>query len=128
MTIGRVRHPVVPDGRVVGIVRRDLFRAAISSVLAPPRRRARWQTDRSARDEQAALPAQASRSLRRAVDLIEKRIGCLPVSRTEPDRAARERLCGCSSSGWGTATASDDQPETVRPTKLRRTMPFHTIR
>jgi CBS domain-containing protein len=85
MRLGRIRHlPVTSAGEVVGILsQRDLFRAAISSLL---------QLDRSA--EQAFLakvPVRAmmtpapvtvgpEESVRAAVRLmLERKIGCLPV-------------------------------------------------
>jgi CBS domain-containing protein len=85
MRLGRIRHlPVVADGHVVGIVsERDLFRAAVSSLL---------QLRREAEREWfAAIPVEAvmtarvftiapSAPLRAAVAImLDKRIGCLPV-------------------------------------------------
>jgi CBS domain-containing protein len=85
MRLGRIRHlPVVSGDRVVGILsQRDLFRAAVSSLL-----QLRGDAER---EWLATIPVKAvmtpqvftvapSVSLRAAVRLmIEKRIGCLPV-------------------------------------------------
>jgi CBS domain-containing protein len=85
MTLGRIRHmPVLSAGRLVGILsQRDLFRAAISSVL---RFRAAAEREWLAgirvgevmtRNVATAWPEW---SIRQAVDLmLEKKIGCLPV-------------------------------------------------
>lgn len=85
MRLGRIRHlPVVSGEKVVGIVsQRDLFRAAVSSLL---------QLGYAAeREWLAQIPVGAvmtphvftvppSASLRIAVGIMaEKRIGCLPV-------------------------------------------------
>ena len=85
MRLARIRHlPVVSEGRVVGILsQRDLFRAAVSSLL---------QLRREAeREWLATIPVQAvmtrpvftvpaSVTLRAAVGImLDKRIGCLPV-------------------------------------------------
>ncbi len=85
MRLGRIRHlPVVSRGALVGILsQRDLFRAAVSSVL---------QMQRSAeRDWLQAIPVEAvmttqvfsvgpATHVRTAVGImLEKRIGCLPV-------------------------------------------------
>jgi acetoin utilization protein AcuB len=85
MRLGRIRHlPVVEGERVVGIVsERDLFRAAVSSLL---------QLDFAAeREWLAKIPVRGvmntrvftippSASLRSAVKIMaEKKIGCLPV-------------------------------------------------
>jgi CBS domain-containing membrane protein len=85
MRLGRIRHlPVVSGERVVGIVsQRDLFRAAVSSLL-------QLQSE-AEREWLASIPVRAvmttpvftvgpSISLRAAVaSMIDKRIGCLPV-------------------------------------------------
>jgi CBS domain-containing membrane protein len=85
MRLGRIRHlPVVAGERVLGIVsQRDLFRAAVSSLL-----QLRYDTER---EWLASIPVRAvmtapvftvapSVSLRAAVDImLDKRIGCLPV-------------------------------------------------
>jgi CBS domain-containing protein len=85
MRLGRIRHlPVVEGDRLVGILsQRDLFRAAVSSVL---------QFRRPAEQEWlATVPVQAvmtpapltvgpETSIRTAVaTMLERRIGCLPV-------------------------------------------------
>ena len=85
MRLGRIRHlPVVSGDRVVGIVsQRDLFRAAVSSLLQlGGEAERRWL---------AGIPVKAvmtphvftvapSISLRTAVHVMtEKRVGCLPV-------------------------------------------------
>ena len=85
MRLGRIRHlPIVDGDRVVGIVsQRDLFRAAVSSLL---------QLGGDAeRKWLAAIPVTAvmashvfttppSTSVRTAVRImVEKKIGCLPV-------------------------------------------------
>jgi CBS domain-containing protein len=85
MRLGRIRHlPVVAGERVVGILsQRDLFRAAVSSLL-----QLRGDAERA---WLATIPVKAvmtphpitigpAASLRAAVALmVEKRIGCLPV-------------------------------------------------
>jgi CBS domain-containing protein len=85
MRLGRIRHlPVVSVDRVVGILsQRDLFRAAVSSLLE-------FRHD-AEREWLATIPVKAvmtakvftvdpSVSLRAAVRLmIDRRIGCLPV-------------------------------------------------
>lgn len=90
MTLGRIRHlPVVDGHRLVGIVsQRDLFRAAISSVLQfRPAAERSWLgkiavMEVMTRDVHSAGPTWP---LRQAVTLMnEKRVGCLPV--TEGDR------------------------------------------
>jgi len=93
MRLGRIRHlPVVEEGLLVGILsQRDLFRAAVSSVLQ--------LAQSSEREWLARIPVRAvmtptvisvppGTSIRRAVEImLEKRIGCLPV-------AERGRLLG----------------------------------
>lgn len=85
MRLGRIRHlPVVDGERVVGVVsQRDLFRAAVSSLL-----QLRGDAER---EWLAQVPVRGVMSpnvftvgpsipLRVAVDfMVEKRIGCLPV-------------------------------------------------
>jgi CBS domain-containing protein len=85
MRLGRIRHlPILSGGRLVGILsQRDLFRAAVSSVLQMARATEReWLN---------AVPVAAvmtsdvftvgpETSVRDAVELmIERKIGCLPV-------------------------------------------------
>ncbi len=93
MRLGRIRHlPVVEEGLLVGILsQRDLFRAAVSSVLQ--------LAQSSEREWLARIPVRAvmtptvisvppGTSIRRAVEImLDKRIGCLPV-------ADRGRLLG----------------------------------
>jgi CBS domain-containing membrane protein len=85
MRLGRIRHmPIVSGGQLVGIVsQRDLFRAAISSVLGFRRTAERdWLAQISTRAVMTTnvftiLP---DASMRSAVELmLAKRIGCLPV-------------------------------------------------
>jgi len=85
MRLGRIRHlPVVSGDRVVGVVsQRDLFRAAVSSLLQ--------LGGEAERKWLAGIPVKAvmtanvftvapSESLHAAVrTMIDKRIGCLPV-------------------------------------------------
>ena|SRR5690242_347204 len=85
MRLGRIRHlPIVEGTRVVGILsQRDLFRAAVSSLL-----QLRFEAERK---WLATVPVQAVMTpdvvtvlpgtpLRAAARLMaEKRIGCLPV-------------------------------------------------
>lgn len=85
MRLGRIRHlPVVEQGLLVGILsQRDLFRAAVSSVLQ--------LAHSSEREWLARIPVRAvmtpdvvsvppGTSIRRAVEImLERRIGCLPV-------------------------------------------------
>lgn len=90
MKLGRVRHmPVVTDGRLVGIVtQRDLFRAAVSSVLqfrASAERE--WLEHISVAEvmTREVITAAPDWPVARAVDaMLEHRIGCLPV--VENDR------------------------------------------
>ena len=85
MQLGRIRHlPILSRGRLVGILsQRDLFRAAVSSLL---------QLDRPAQQEWlAGIPVRAvmatdvvsigaTRPAADAVTLmLERKIGCLPV-------------------------------------------------
>jgi acetoin utilization protein AcuB len=85
MNLAHVRHmPVMSGVRLVGIVsQRDLFRAAISSVLHF-RRGAEHEWLEKIRVEEVmtkqVVTAGPDWTLQRAVDLmLEKRIGCLPV-------------------------------------------------
>ena len=85
MRLGRIRHlPVVSGERVVGIVsQRDLFRAAVSSLLQ--------LHGEAEREWLASIPVKAvmtphvltvgpSVSLRAAVQImLDKKVGCLPV-------------------------------------------------
>lgn len=85
MRLGRIRHmPVVSGSHLVGILsQRDLFRAAMSSILsAPPRAEREWLA--KIRVDQAmttpAISASPEWPIERAVEtMIEKKIGCLPV-------------------------------------------------
>jgi CBS domain-containing protein len=85
MTLGRIRHlPVLTAGAVVGILtQRDLFRAAIASVLElRPAAEREWLHKIHVAEvmTQPVLTARSDWPLRRAVDLmVEQRIGCLPV-------------------------------------------------
>jgi len=85
MTLGRIRHlPVLTAGAVVGILtQRDLFRAAIASVLElRPAAEREWLHKIHVAEvmTQPVLTAGSDWPLRRAVDLmVEQRIGCLPV-------------------------------------------------
>jgi len=85
MTLGRIRHmPVVAHDQVVGILtQRDLFRAAISSVLNfRPAAEREW-LGKIHVAEVMTRPVTTARSdwpMRQAVDLMmEQVIGCLPV-------------------------------------------------
>ena len=85
MRLGSLRHlPVVADGRVVGIVsQRDLFRAALSSLLQL-RREAEHEWLAMFRVRAIMTPhvfsVAPSVTLRDAVEImLDKRIGCLPV-------------------------------------------------
>lgn len=85
MTLARIRHmPVLAAGEVVGMLtQRDLFRAAISSVLElRPSAEREWLQKIHVAEvmTQPVLTARSDWTMRRAVDLmIERRIGCLPV-------------------------------------------------
>lgn len=85
MRLGRIRHmPVVAEGRLVGILsQRDLFRAAVSSVLKLQRSAEReWLAKIPVRDVMTAevVTIGPGASLAEAVQLmLERRIGCLPV-------------------------------------------------
>jgi CBS domain-containing protein len=90
MHLGRIRHmPVVSGDRLVGILsQRDLFRAAVSSVLAfRPSAEREWLA--KIRVEEVMVKqvytAQPEWTIGEAVQLmLDKRIGCLPV--VENDR------------------------------------------
>lgn len=85
MRLGRIRHmPIVSGGRLVGILsQRDLFRAAISSVLQFRSSTEReWLAKISIREAMTAsvYTVTPGTAVREAVEImIEKRIGCLPV-------------------------------------------------
>jgi CBS domain-containing protein len=85
MKLGRVRHmPVVAKGRLVGIVtQRDLFRAAVSSVLRFRARAEREWLEHIGVAEvmtKDVVTAQPDWTVRQAVDtMLERGIGCLPV-------------------------------------------------
>lgn len=85
MRLGRIRHmPVVSGGRLVGILsQRDLFRAAVSSILSfPPKAEREWLAKIRV-DEVMVAPAISARPewpIEQAVEtMIDKKIGCLPV-------------------------------------------------
>lgn len=85
MKLGRIRHmPVLSHGRLVGIVtQRDLFRAAISSVLGfRPVTEREWLAKIRVEEvmTKPVITAGADWTVRQAVDLmLERGIGCLPV-------------------------------------------------
>lgn len=86
MQLGRIRHlPVVSaENKVMGIVsQRDLFRAAVSSVLRMRKATEReWLGQIPVREVMTAHVATVppTATARQAVELmLEKRIGCLPV-------------------------------------------------
>ena len=85
MTLGRIRHmPVVSGGTVVGILsQRDLFRAAVSSLLGlGPMAEREWLAKVPVRTVMTArvFTVPPSASVRSAVNImLDKRIGCLPV-------------------------------------------------
>jgi len=85
MVLGRIRHmPVVADGVVVGMLtQRDLFRAAISSVLdLRPAVEREWLGKIHVAEvmTEPVLTAAPDWPIRRAVELmIARRVGCLPV-------------------------------------------------
>jgi CBS domain-containing protein len=92
MRLGRIRHlPVMSGSRLVGILtQRDLFRAAISSVLRlRPAAERDWLLKVSVSEVMTPNPITMapSAAMRDAVGLmIDKQIGCLPV--VEDDRLA----------------------------------------
>ncbi|HUI26387.1 MAG TPA: CBS domain-containing protein [Candidatus Kryptonia bacterium] len=85
MRLGRIRHlPVVSGERLVGILtQRDLFRAAISSVLRlRPTAERDWLLKIHVSEVMTpnVVTAVPAASVRSAVGLmIERQIGCLPV-------------------------------------------------
>ncbi len=89
MRLGRIRHmPVVDEERVVGIIsQRDLFRAAISSVLEfRPASEREWLAQIRVTEIMNA-PVQTispDASIQTAVrQMVDQRIGCLPVVENE---------------------------------------------
>ncbi len=87
MRLGRIRHmPIVSQRRLVGILsQRDLFRAAISSVLQFRTSTEReWLAKISVREAMTTrvFTVAPTTPVRDAVEMmVEKRIGCLPVVR-----------------------------------------------
>jgi acetoin utilization protein AcuB len=85
MRLGRIRHlPVVSGGRVVGILsQRDLFRAAVSSLLKLGGAREReWLAKIPVKTVMTAsvVTVAPAASLQSAVRLmIDRQCGCLPV-------------------------------------------------
>jgi CBS domain-containing protein len=85
MRLGRIRHmPVVKDGKLVGILsQRDLFRAAVSSVLQfEPKPQREWLAKIRVREAMTAAVRTVPEtvSVREAAELmLAMRIGCLPV-------------------------------------------------
>jgi acetoin utilization protein AcuB len=85
MKLGRLRHmPVLSEGRLVGIVtQRDLFRAAVSSVLGVrPVAERDWLAKIRVEDVMTKPVFTAARdwTVRQAVDvMLQHGIGCLPV-------------------------------------------------
>jgi len=85
MELGRIRHlPVVSAGLVVGIVsQRDLYRAAVSSMLQMPRSEEReWLGKIPVVNVMSAnvVTVEPDASMHMAVELmLSNRIGCLPV-------------------------------------------------
>src|SRR5262245_4742455 len=85
MELGRIRHlPVVSEDIVVGIVsQRDLYRAAVSSMLQMPRAEEReWLGQIPVVDVMSShvVSVAPDASVHRAVELmLSNRIGCLPV-------------------------------------------------
>jgi len=85
MNLGRIRHmPIVSAGRVVGLVsQRDLFRAAISSVLHLRRTAEReWLAKIAVREIMTTnvFTIEPDASIHGAVEvMLNKKIGCLPV-------------------------------------------------
>jgi len=87
MQLGRIRHlPVVSaDNKIVGIIsQRDLFRAAISSVLHMRKATERdWLAKIPVHDVMTAhvISVGPDCTVREAIEImIKKRIGCLPVT------------------------------------------------
>ncbi len=85
MNLGRIRHmPVMAGERLVGIIsQRDLFRAAISSVLVlRPAAEREWLAKIRVEEvmTKPVLTAMADWGIGRAVQIMaDRRIGCLPV-------------------------------------------------
>ncbi len=85
MTLGRIRHmPVLRDEKLVGILsQRDLFRAAISSVLAfVPEAEREWLAKIHVKEVMTrdVVTARPDWPMRRAVEtMLSGRFGCLPV-------------------------------------------------
>ena len=85
MQLGRIRHlPVLLGDRLVGIVsQRDLFRAAVSSVLSMRKSTEReWLAGISVHEvmTKPVITIEPQVSIRQAVELmVEARVGCLPV-------------------------------------------------
>ena len=85
MRLGRIRHmPVMAGDTLVGILsQRDLFRAAISSVLQlRPAAERQWLAKIPVREvmTKRVFTIVPSASIRAAlVEMLDKRIGCLPV-------------------------------------------------
>ena len=89
MRLGRIRHmPITADGKLVGILsQRDLFRAAISSVLQlRPAAEREWLAKIAVREAMTTKVCTIApgASAHEAVKLmLEKRIGCVPVVEDE---------------------------------------------
>jgi acetoin utilization protein AcuB len=85
MSLGRIRHmPIVSAGQIVGMIsQRDLFRAAISSVLHFQRGAEReWLAKISVREVMTThvFTIGPDAPMQSAVELmLNKKIGCLPV-------------------------------------------------
>ena len=85
MRLGRIRHmPVMSGETLVGILsQRDLFRAAISSVLQlRPAAERQWLAKISVREvmTKRVFTIAPTAPIRAAVaEMLDKRIGCLPV-------------------------------------------------
>jgi CBS domain-containing protein len=85
MELGRIRHlPVTSGGVVVGVVsQRDLYRAAVSSMLRMSRSAERqWLAEIPVHNVMSddVYTIEPDASVQRAVDvMLTRRIGCLPV-------------------------------------------------
>lgn len=85
MRLGRIRHmPVVDGEQVAGVLsQRDLFRAALSSVLqVDPSTERKWLASVRVREVMSspAIVVTPGTSLREALSMmLDRRIGCLPV-------------------------------------------------